>query len=170
MCVCACICDLQRLTCCLSALYTCSLNQLLGNKCEFTLLPGIHKKYLESIFCITGILQHRKIATLALRIPSTIRSPSEYEFHKAFSWKRQKYFNLSFFFPSDNNEKFVNFKKHSRINNPKHTNLYYYIYPKYQGPVVQSIISWTSSLVITMLTVLVSTISNWQIFLLKKCE
>ena len=38
----------------------------------------------------------------------------------------------------------------------------------YQGPVVQSIISLTSSLVVKMLTVLVSTISNSQVFLLKK--
>ena len=38
---------------------------------------------------------------------------------------------------------------------------------KNQGPVVQSIISLTSSLVVKMLTVLVSTISNSQVFLLK---
>ena len=37
----------------------------------------------------------------------------------------------------------------------------------FQGPVVQSIISLTSSLVVKMLTVLVSTISNSQVFLLK---
>ena len=37
-------------------------------------------------------------------------------------------------------------------------------------PVVQSIVSLTSSLVVKMLTVLVSTISNSQVFLLKKCE
>ena len=37
-----------------------------------------------------------------------------------------------------------------------------------QGPVVQSVVSLTSSLVIKMLTILVSTISNSQIFLLKK--
>ena len=42
------------------------------------------------------------------------------------------------------------------------------IYPKYQGPVVQSIVSLTSSLVVKMLTVLVSTISNSPVFLLKK--
>ena len=36
-----------------------------------------------------------------------------------------------------------------------------------QGPVVQSIISLTNSLVIKMLTVLVSRISNLQVFLLK---
>ena len=36
------------------------------------------------------------------------------------------------------------------------------------GPVVQSIISLTSPLVVKMLTVLVSTISNSQVFLLKK--
>ena len=40
----------------------------------------------------------------------------------------------------------------------------------YQGPVVQSVVSLTSSLVVKMLTVLVSTISNSQVFLLKKCE
>ena len=39
---------------------------------------------------------------------------------------------------------------------------------KLQGPVVQSIVSLTSSLVVKMLTVLVSTISNSQAFLLKK--
>ena len=38
------------------------------------------------------------------------------------------------------------------------------------GPVVQSIISLMSSLVVKVLTVLVSTISNSQVFLLKKCE
>ena len=37
-----------------------------------------------------------------------------------------------------------------------------------QGPVVQSVVSLMSSLVIKMLTVLVSTISNSQVFLLKK--
>ena len=36
-----------------------------------------------------------------------------------------------------------------------------------QGPDVQSIVSLTSSLVVKMLTVLVSTISNSQVFLLK---
>ena len=36
------------------------------------------------------------------------------------------------------------------------------------GPVVQSIVSLTSSLVVEMITVLVSTISNSQVFLLKK--
>ena len=38
------------------------------------------------------------------------------------------------------------------------------------GPVVQSIVSLTSSLVVKMLTDLVSTISNSQVFLQKKCE
>ena len=41
---------------------------------------------------------------------------------------------------------------------------------KVQGPDVQSIIRLTSSLVVKILTVLVSTISNSQVFLLKKCE
>ena len=36
------------------------------------------------------------------------------------------------------------------------------------GPVVQSVVSLTSSLVILMLTGLVSTVSNAQVFLLKK--
>ena len=40
----------------------------------------------------------------------------------------------------------------------------------YQGLVVQSIFSLTSLLVVKMLTVIVSTISNSQVFLLKKCE
>ena len=39
-----------------------------------------------------------------------------------------------------------------------------------EGPVVQSIISLMSLLVVKMLTVLVSKISNSQVFLLKKCE
>ena len=38
------------------------------------------------------------------------------------------------------------------------------------GPVVQSIVSLTSSLVVKMLTVPESTIFNSQVFLLKKCE
>ena len=53
----------------------------------------------------------------------------------------------------------------------------YCIYPKYLdtltlylGQVVQSFISLTSSLVVKTLTVLGSTISNSQVFLLKKCE
>ena len=41
---------------------------------------------------------------------------------------------------------------------------------KHLGPVVQSIITLTSSLVVKMLTVPVSKISNSQVFLLKKCE
>ena len=39
-----------------------------------------------------------------------------------------------------------------------------------QGQVVQSVVSLTSLLVVKMLTVLVSTISNSQVFLLEKCE
>ena len=38
------------------------------------------------------------------------------------------------------------------------------------GPVVQSVVTLTSSLVVKILTVLVSTISNSQLILLKKCE
>ena len=38
------------------------------------------------------------------------------------------------------------------------------------GPVVQNIVSLTSLVVVKMLTVLVSIISNSQVFLLKKCE
>ena len=38
------------------------------------------------------------------------------------------------------------------------------------GPVVQSIVSLTSSLVVRLLTVLVSILPNSQVFLLKKCE
>ena len=45
----------------------------------------------------------------------------------------------------------------------------YDVHPeKIQGPVVQSIVSLTSSLVVKMLTVLVSKISYSQVFLLKK--
>ena len=40
----------------------------------------------------------------------------------------------------------------------------------YLGPVVHSIFSLTSLLVVKMLNVLVSRISNSQVFLLKKCE
>ena len=36
------------------------------------------------------------------------------------------------------------------------------------GPVVQSVVSLTSSLVVKMLTVIISTISNSQVLLLKK--
>ena len=39
---------------------------------------------------------------------------------------------------------------------------------KFLGPVVQSIVSLMSSLVVKLLTALVSTISNSQVFLLKK--
>ena len=42
-------------------------------------------------------------------------------------------------------------------------------FPILLGPVVQSIVSLTSS-VVKMLTVLVSTVSNSQVFLLKKYE
>ena len=41
---------------------------------------------------------------------------------------------------------------------------------KIQGTVVRSIVSLTSLLVVKMLTVLVSTIANSRVFLLKKCE
>ena len=43
-----------------------------------------------------------------------------------------------------------------------------FFHQKVLGPVVQSIVSLTSSLVVKILTVLVSSISNSQIFLLKK--
>ena len=42
-----------------------------------------------------------------------------------------------------------------------------FIVDTHQGPVVQSIVSLTSSFVVKMLTVLVSTISDSQVFLLK---
>ena len=66
-------------------------------------------------------------------------------------------------------------KKKSKIfklNHLEHNKLYKLIIwtKTAQGPVVQSIVSLTSSLVVKMLTVLVSTISNSQVFLLKKCE
>ena len=38
------------------------------------------------------------------------------------------------------------------------------------GPVVRSIVSLTSSLVVKMLLVIVSTVSNSQIILAEKCE
>ena len=41
---------------------------------------------------------------------------------------------------------------------------------KVQGPIVQSIFSLTSSLVVEMLTVLVCTISDSKAFLLKNCQ
>ena len=40
----------------------------------------------------------------------------------------------------------------------------------YLGPVVQSVASLTSLLVVKILTVLLSIISNSQVFLLKKCK
>ena len=43
------------------------------------------------------------------------------------------------------------------------------MYPKYQGPVVQSVVSLTSSLRVNSLTVLADSIHNILIFLLKKC-
>ena len=43
-----------------------------------------------------------------------------------------------------------------------------YVVGTHQGQVVQSIVSLTSSLVVKILTFLVSTISNSQVFLLKK--
>ena len=48
--------------------------------------------------------------------------------------------------------------------------IYFFGKKKCLGPIVQSIISLTNSLVVKMLTVLVSTISNSQVFLLKKCD
>ena len=42
--------------------------------------------------------------------------------------------------------------------------------PEVQDPVVQSIVSVTSLLVVKMLTILVSTLYNSQVFLLKKSE
>ena len=38
------------------------------------------------------------------------------------------------------------------------------------GPIVQSVVRLTSSLVVKILTALVNTIANSQVFLLKKCE
>ena len=49
-------------------------------------------------------------------------------------------------------------------------NSHFPIAATFLGPVVQSIVSLTSWLVVKMLTILVSTISNSQVFLLKKCE
>ena len=40
----------------------------------------------------------------------------------------------------------------------------------HQGRVDQSVVSLTSLLMVKILTVLISTISNSQVFLLKKCE
>ena len=49
--------------------------------------------------------------------------------------------------------------------------LCFQIIPIYlQGPGVQSMVSLTSSLLVKILTLLVSTISNSQVYLLKKCE
>ena len=60
---------------------------------------------------------------------------------------------------------------HCRLNSLPHTiYIYIYIFAKFQGPVVQSIVSLTSSLVVKIVTVLVSIISNSLVFLLKKCE
>ena len=56
-----------------------------------------------------------------------------------------------------------------KISSPKNTkeNEDHYVYIERQGPFVQSIISLTPSLVVKMLTDLVSTIQNSQLFLLK---
>ena len=51
-----------------------------------------------------------------------------------------------------------------------HTKFTHSLCRKYLGPTVQSIVSLTSSLVVKMLTVPVSTISNAHEFLLKKCS
>ena len=60
--------------------------------------------------------------------------------------------------------KFLNFvKKYIHVHSSTH-----YLVIIYLGPVVQSIIGLTSSLVVTVLTVLGSTICNSQVFLLKK--
>ena len=56
------------------------------------------------------------------------------------------------------------------VANPGHFKTIFNYLNKVLGPVVQSIVSLTSSLVVKMLTVLVSTIFNAQVFLLKKCE
>ena len=45
-----------------------------------------------------------------------------------------------------------------------------YVSKEHLGPVVQSVVSLTSSLVVKMLTVLVCTISNSQVFFPEKCE
>ena len=47
-------------------------------------------------------------------------------------------------------------------------NMYMLIFLKLKGPVAESVVSLTSSLVVKMFTVLVSTIPNSQVFLLKK--
>ena len=47
-------------------------------------------------------------------------------------------------------------------------NYSFLLFSKQQGPVVQSIFNLTSSLVVKLLTVIVSTISYSQVFLLKK--
>ena len=46
----------------------------------------------------------------------------------------------------------------------------YSIFKNNLGPVVQSVVSLTSSLVVKMLTVLVRKIFDSQVFLLKTCE
>ena len=57
-------------------------------------------------------------------------------------------------------------KKTQKNNNKNNKNKKHLIYftPENQGPVVQSDVSLTNSLVVKMLTVLVSTISNSQLF------
>ena len=52
----------------------------------------------------------------------------------------------------------------------KYGSLITVITASFQGPVVQSVVSLTSLFVVKILTVLVSTISNSQVFLLKKCK
>ena len=89
-------------------------------------------------------------------------------------WKiQQKTFWFCFsFFPQETSS-VIPCKLFSKETICRKVNTYFLgkIRKKYQGPVVQSIVSLTSSLMVKILTVLVSTIANSQVFLLKKkCE
>ena len=70
----------------------------------------------------------------------------------------------------------ITFKKEKgkRKSKRKHTiqmqHVWYLRYERDLGPVVQSVVSLTSLLLVKMLTVLVSTISNSQVFLLKNAN
>ena len=75
--------------------------------------------------------------------------------HRGSSWRNEKNIN-TFWLKSHLIRSCACYRRFLKIDN--------------LGPVVQSVVSFTSSLVVKMWTVLVRTMSNSQVFLLKKCE
>ena len=136
-----------------------------------------------SIFCIREITfvntkkGKRKVQgvpqsqTAALPTFKRKRKPTNLNKHKPN--KRTKSTKISSLFPKRGNRNTKRTEKHK--NKMTHGKTYNKLKGKNmfsefanQGPVVQSIVSLTSSLEVKMLTVLVSMISDSQIFLLKK--